>query len=127
MSKSIQTEVQKRKERGKERVKQTAEVFTPMELCKQMVRNLPQEKLCSPKTRYIDNSCGDGNFLVALLEVLTEEYGHERKNVVDNQLFGVDLMPDNISEVKRRLNVSDDHPHFVCADALTYDYSFNGE
>ena len=124
MSKYIKAETKKAKKRGKERVKKTAEVFTPMDLCLQMVREIPEEKLADPNTTYLDNSCGDGNFLVTLLQVLTEEYGHPRSHVLDNQLFGVDLMPDNIATVRERLGVSEDHPHFVCHDGLTYDYSF---
>ena len=110
--------------RTKQRIKLTGEVFTPMELCLQMVCEIPKEKLADPNTTYLDNSCGDGNFLATLFQVLTEVYGHPREHVVNNQLFGVDLMPDNIATVKSRLGVSGDHPHFVCHDALTYDYSF---
>lgn len=95
-----------------------------MELCFRMARDIPEEKLKDPNTTYLDNSCGDGNFLVALLQVLTEEYGHDKDHVVDNQLYGVDIMEDNIEATKSRLGVSDDHPHFVCHNALTYDYSF---
>lgn len=124
MTDTIQVEIEKGKQRGSARVKQTGEVFTPMDLCLRMVKEIPEEKLRDPTTTYIDNSCGDGNFLVALLEVLTEEYGHDRQHTLDNQLYGVDLMPDNIVEVKRRLGVAEDHPHFVCADGLTYDYKF---
>jgi hypothetical protein len=127
MSKTIQTEVEKRKERGKERVKQTAEVFTPMDLCRQMVRNISEEKLKNPETRYIDNSCGDGNFLVALYEVLTKEYCHDSTHVLNHQLYGVDLMPDNIDTVRDRLGIVPGTPaydHIVRADALTYDYNF---
>ncbi len=95
-----------------------------MDLCLQMVRRIPDEKLKDLSSTYLDNSCGDGNFLVALLQVLTEECGHPRDHVVNHQLYGVDLMADNIEVVKSRLGVPDDHPHFVCHDALTYDYSF---
>jgi hypothetical protein len=124
MNKSIEAEYVKRKARGESRVKKTGEIFTPMDLCLDMVRSLPPETLSDPSKTYLDNSCGDGNFLVALLKVLIEDYGHDREHVLDNQLYGVDLMPDNIAEVKRRLGVPEDHPHYVCADALTYDYSF---
>jgi hypothetical protein len=124
MSKSIQTEVQKRKDRGKDRVKQTAEVFTPSDLCIKMIKQIPVNKLKNPDSTFLDNSCGDGNFLVALVEVLSEY--HDKKHIVDNMIYGVDLMPDNIAQVKHRLGVDKDHPHFVCADALTYDYSFGG-
>lgn len=124
MSETIQREIKKQKERGHKRVKATGEVFTPADLCRDMIKRIPEEKLRSPNTTYLDNSCGDGNFLVALYEVLTREYGHEEEHVVNNMLYGVDLMPDNIAEVKRRLGVPEDHPHFVCQDGLTYDYSF---
>jgi len=117
-------EVAKQKLRGKKRVKLTGEVFTPMELCREIVRNLPKDLLKDPSTTYLDNSCGDGNFLEALHQVLTEDYGHASERVLDEMIYGVDLMPDNVAEVKRRLGVPDDHPHFVCADGLTYDYSF---
>ena len=99
----------------RERDKQ--EVFTPMELCRRIVRDIPEEKLKDPTTTYLDNSCGDGNFLVALLEVLTKDYGHSRENVLD-RLYGVDIMEDNVKEARRRLGGG----HIVCADALTFDY-----
>ena len=107
------------------RVKDKQEVFTPMDLCLRMVRDIPEEKLRDPTTTYLDNSCGDGNFLVALLQVLTEEYGHDRDHVVDHQLYGIDLMADNIEAARSRLGIPKTHPHYVCHDALTYDYSFS--
>jgi type I restriction-modification system DNA methylase subunit len=115
--------------RSKQRVKLTGEVFTPMELCRQMVREIPEEKLRDPNTTYLDNSCGDGNFLAALYEILTKEYGHDGTHVLNHQLYGVDLMPDNISTIRDRLNIVPGTPawdHVVCADALTYDYVFDG-
>jgi len=38
MSATIKAETNKQKQRGKARVKQTGEVFTPMDLCLRMVR-----------------------------------------------------------------------------------------
>ena len=113
--------------RSKERIKLTGEVFTPMEFCRQMVREIPEEKLRDPTTTYLDNSCGDGNFLAALYEILTQEYGHNGAHVLNHQLYGVDLMPDNVSTVRDRLNVLPGTlawDHIVCADALIYDYEF---
>lgn len=127
MKKSIQAEQDKRKARGESRVKLTAEIFTPMDLCFKMVRGIPVEKLKDPTTTYMDNSCGDGNFLVALHEVLTKDYGHPSEQVLNRQLFGVDLMPDNVSEARRRLGLKpsmDGWYHVVCNNALTYDYKF---
>jgi len=98
-----------------------------MDLCLQMVRSLPEETLKDPTATYLDNSCGDGNFLIALFTVLTEDYGHPSSQVLNTQIYGVDLMPDNVEEAKRRLCLTPGSPgwnHIVCHDALTYDYTF---
>lgn len=98
-----------------------------MDLCFRMVRDIPDEKLRDPSTTYLDNSCGDGNFLVALFSVLTEEYGHDPIHVLNHQLYGVDIMADNVAVARERLNIQPGTlawDHIVCADALTYDYEF---
>ncbi len=128
MTDTIKTEQLKRKARGETRVKLTGEIFTPMELCYKMVHQLGEEVLSNPESTYLDNSAGDGNFLAALYEVLTKEYGHDGTHVLNNQLYGVELMPDNVSTIRDRLNIQPGTPawdHIVCADALTYDYSFS--
>ena len=52
-----------------------------------------------------------------LLVVLTEEYGHDREQVL-SRLYGVELMEDNCQEALRRLGGG----NIVCADSLTFDY-----
>ena len=75
---------------------------------------------------FLDNSCGCGNFLVGLYSRLTEQYGHTHEEAV-NRLYGVDLMEDNVRETCRNLGVVyGEHPNFVRANGLTYDYSFDG-
>jgi hypothetical protein len=96
-----------------------------MDLCLRMVREIPVEKLQNPDATFLDNSCGDGNFLVTLLKVLSEY--HDPQHVLNEMIYGVDLMPDNIVEAKRRLGLTPEMPgwhHVVCADGLTYDYEF---
>jgi len=125
MSTTVQTEINKQKQRGKARVKVTAEVFTPMDLCLRMVKEIPLEKLKDPNATFLDNSCGDGNFLVALFKVLSKY--HDADHVLNNMIYGVDLMPDNVAEAKRRLGLTPEDKgwhHIVCADGLTYDYEF---
>ena len=119
MSFPIQIELEKAKDRGVKRVKQTAEIFTPLDLCLQMVREIPEDKLEDPSTVYLDNSCGDGNFLVALFQVLTEDYGHPEEQVLTQQIYGIDLMPDNVVTAKERTGCN----NVFCSDALTFDYS----
>ena len=125
MSATVKKEIAKREQRGEKRVKQTGEVFTPMDLCLRMVKEIPAEKLQDPNATFLDNSCGDGNFLVALLKVLSKY--HDADHVLNNMIYGVDLMPDNIVEAKRRLGLTPEMQgwdHIVCADGLSYDYSF---
>lgn len=109
-------------ERSDERIAETQEVFTPIELCRSIVNDIPEEKLRNPKSTFLDNSAGSGNFIVALIDKLSEY--HDRDYVINNMVYAVELMPDNHQEMCERIGVSVDHPHYVCHNALTYDYSF---
>jgi hypothetical protein len=109
-------------ERSDERIKITQEVFTPMELCVHMVNELPESVLKDPNSTFLDNSAGCGNFMIALRDKLLEY--HDLDHILNHMLFAVELMEDNHSEMCSRLGISTDHPHYVCHDALTYDYSF---
>ena len=111
-------------ERSDERISQTAEVFTPIALIEQMIREIPVSQLKDPESKFIDNCAGSGNFLVCLCETL-QEY-HSRDHIINNMLYAVELMEDNHKEMCRRLDIPTDHPHFVCADALQYHYRFDG-
>ena len=112
-------------QRSDDRIKDTGEVFTPMELVYEMIDEIPEDKMRDPNSTFLDNSCGSGNFLYGLLDRLTNKYGHDKDHVLTNMIFGVDLMEDNIKETCVRLGVDyETNPHFVCANALTYDYSF---
>ena len=108
--------------RSDERINSTGEVFTSPELCKQMVDEIPLDIIKNPESTFLDNSAGSGNFIVALLNRL-KEY-HSEEYVLNNMLYAVELMEDNHKEMCGRLGVSVTHPHYVCADALKYDYSF---
>ena len=109
-------------ERSKERIYDTGEVFTPMELCYHMVSKIPLEKRKDPNSIFMDNTAGNGNFMVALRDELIKY--HSLSHINDNMLYAVELMPDNHAEMCKRVGVSTTHPHFVCANALEYDYSF---
>ena len=109
-------------ERSDERIKETQEVFTPMELVEQMIDEIPEELLKDPSSTFIDNSAGCGNFLIALKKKLLEY--HTEEHILDNMLYAVEMMEDNHKELCANLGVNTTHPHYVCADALEYDYSF---
>lgn len=109
-------------ERSDERIDLTGEVFTPIELCQQMIDEIPEEQLKNPNSKFIDPAAGNGNFMIALKQRLIEY--HTEDHILNEMLYAVELMEDNHKEMCERLGVSTDHPHYVCADALTYDYSF---
>jgi len=109
-------------ERTDERIDQTGEVFTPIELCIEMVNEISLDVIQNPQSKFLDNSAGNGNFMIALLNKLTEY--HSREHVLNHMLYAVELMADNHKEMCERLGVDTTHSHYVCHDALTYDYSF---
>ena len=109
-------------ERSDERIDLTGEVFTPMELCIEMVNEIPLNIRQNPDSTFLDNAAGNGNFIVALRDELIKY--HSVNHVVDNMLYAVELMEDNHKEMCERLGVPIDHPHYVCANALEYDYNF---
>ena len=109
-------------ERSDERIKVTQEVFTPMELVEYMIDDIDIELLKDPESTFIDNSAGCGNFLIGLKQRLLQY--HSEEHILENMLYAVEMMEDNHKELCNRLGVPVTHPHYVCHDALTYDYSF---
>jgi hypothetical protein len=128
--------------RSKERIKKTGEVFTPIPLVQEILDKLPEGVWHDPSKTFLDNSCGVGNFLLCVIGRKLE-HGHTTEQALSTT-FGVELMPDNVEECRKRLlglaALHDKitlaeaqvkywmivHRNIVCADALTYDYSFDG-
>lgn len=118
--------------RSAERQAKLGEVFTPTNLVLEMLKKLPKGKIngvwVEGKT-FLDPACGNGQFLAVIL-IIKKQMGH--KNPLDT-IFGVDIMQDNIDECRARLlKIAGDtkrnreivEQNIVCADGLTYDYSF---
>jgi hypothetical protein len=121
-------------ERDKHRVKQTAEVFTPTPLVQEMLDKLEEQDptlFSDPNKTFLDNSCGDGQFLSEVVIRKMERSGCSLEQSLKTT-YGVDLMEDNVSECRKRLagpNPTQEildivNKNIVCHDALTYDYSF---
>lgn len=117
-------------ERDKLRIKQTSEIFTPTLLVQEMLDNLPQDQFADPTKTYLDNSCGDGQFLSEVV-IRKLESGSTLEQALSTT-YGVELMRDNVELCRERLLCGEEHlrhivtRNIVCHDALTYDYSFNG-
>ena len=109
-------------QRSDDRIDITGEVFTPIELCNSMIDEISEENLKNPNSVFLDSTAGNGNFLVTLKTKLLQY--HSEDHVLNHMLYAVELMEDNHKEMCERLGVDINHPHYVCHDALTYDYSF---
>ena len=88
-------------ERTVERVNATGEVFTPTALVIEMLRYLDLE-LFAPGKKVLDPACGDGQFLVAAKAVKVRHFGMSEQAAL-RDLYGVDLMRDNVDLCRRRL------------------------
>ena len=99
-------------ERSDERIKETQEVFTPMELVEHMIDEIDIELLKDPNSTFIDNSAGCGNFLVGLKNRLCQY--HSEHHVLENMLYAVEMMEDNHIELCARLGVPVTHCHCLC-------------
>jgi hypothetical protein len=115
-------------ERDNLRIKATGEVFTPTELVREILEQLPIDLFCDSSKTFLDNSCGDGQFLGEVL-IRKIENGIDFETALGS-IYGVDLMPDNVELCRERLLCGrQDLRHIVeknivCADALTYNYTF---
>lgn len=91
-------------DRQSERVKATAEVFTPTDLVIEIIQNVMASApdALAPGKTVLDPSCGDGQFLVAAKWVKVLHYGMSEAEAL-NDLYGIDIMRDNVDMCKRRL------------------------
>lgn len=74
------------------------EVFTPTPLVLHMLTQL-RDTAWEPGKTFLDPTCGNGQLLAAVA-VVKRELGHA--NYL-NDIYGIDLMPDNVAECRQRL------------------------
>ena len=123
-----------KKETRDDRKKKTAEIFTPIELVQEILDKLPKEVWQEDKT-FCDPAAGNGNFLVEVYKYKVEK-GHDPTKALET-IYGVELMKDNVDELKYRLyqmakeyNVPRKEAqrilkkNIVCANALEFDWEF---
>jgi len=112
------------KDHTKEAVKERGEVFTPEPLVEEMLGKLPTDFFTSASKTMLDNSCGNGNFLVKILEWRMKN-GITHLDAIKT-IYGVELDPANAAECRMRLSLgSKDEEiwkvlthNIICADFL---------
>lgn len=112
------------------RIKSTGEVFTPTPMVQHMLDQLPQKIYQDPTMTFLDNSCGDGQFLGEIL-IRRLQHGIPIQQALTT-LYGIDLMLDNVDLCRHRLTCGLDDPaiknivdqNVVWANALTYNHAF---
>lgn len=116
-------------ERTKERIVQTNEIFTSLEIVLYGLEiAYPPEFFLDYSISFSDNCVGEGVWLVGMV-LKRMQAGLPHEQAIQN-LKGVDIMHDNVEACKRRLLCKrEDLRHIVeknivCADALTYNYTF---
>ena len=91
-------------DRESARVKATGEVYTPtalvIEMMQQMLINNPD--VFAPGKTVLDPACGDGQLLVPVKWYKVLVHGMSEEDAVKD-LYGVDIMADNVEVCKRRL------------------------
>jgi type I restriction-modification system DNA methylase subunit len=85
----------------KEAIKQRGEVFTPPKLVREMLNKLPSEVFTDPSKTFLDNSCGDGQFLFAVMERKMQN-GITHKQALST-IYGVELDSKNAEACRNKL------------------------
>lgn len=98
--------------KSKQRVADHGEVFTAEREVKAMV-DLVDDEANRIDSRFLEPACGDGNFLAEILtrklEVVKKQYSRYKSDfekysvVAVASLYGVDIMPDNVADCRKRL------------------------
>jgi hypothetical protein len=115
-------------DRSKARRRLTDEDFTPSEIVNIMLDEYPADCWADPRNIFIDNSCGNGNILAEIL-IRKLDAGLDFETALST-IRGVEFEKDNAEECRERLLCGQEHlrhiveKNIVCADALTYNYTF---
>ncbi len=113
------------------KVKSQGQVYTPKALVDKTLQDLEYVKadaFSNPAYTFCDNMCGDGKFLMSILEKKMAN-NIDKKTALET-IYGVEIDKDSVEKCKVNLSGGDPslrsivERNIVCENALTYDYSF---
>ncbi len=114
-------------DRSQKLKKTFGEVFTPPHLVDKMLDKLPVEIWSNPSLKWIDNSCGSGNFIVAILDRLMngltfiQDPDVRYRHIVENMLYFIDVQEKCLIESLNRIK-NPIKTNCACTDALSFNY-----
>lgn len=100
--------------KSKQRVKENAEVFTSSREVNAML-DLVKGETERIEARFLEPSCGTGNFLVEILsrklKIVSEKYSKNQSDwerfsiVAISNIYGIEMLEDNVKECRGRLQM----------------------
>ena len=98
--------------KSRTRIRDHGEVFTPDFIVEDML-NLVKHETERIDSRFLESACGDGNFIIKVLEKKLEvvekkykknQFDYERNALIAvSSIYGIELLEDNIQEARKRL------------------------
>lgn len=114
--------------KSKKRIQDLAEVYTNDKEIENMLKLVP----CSLETTFLEPSCGNGNFLIKIIEKKLKKYPTNKIEIIKS-LYGIDICNENIEETKNRIkkyiNIDNEEinnildKNIFCADFLEIDFN----
>ena len=104
--------INKKLTKSRSRIRDHGEVFTPDFIVEDML-NLVKHETERIESRFLESACGDGNFLIKVLERKLElvekrykrsQFDYERNSLIAiSSIYGIELLDDNVLEARKRL------------------------
>lgn len=129
------TEIRKSRRKNNKDCKNTAEFFTPYSIVQKMCNKVPEETWRDPEKTFCEPAFGNGQFICYIIWKRLQ-HGIDWKTTLEN-LYGVELMQDNVEETKKRVHEmlgeiceDCDHEvaenimktHLVCSDFFDWNF-----
>ena len=90
--------------KSKQRVKERGEVFTNEREVKAMCDLIPNEIWDNIDSTFLEPTCGNGNFLVEILNRKLARCDTEEQGIrAVKSIYAIDIMPDNVEESRNRM------------------------
>lgn len=105
--------------------------FTPAFIADYICEYAIQKSDPSELVKIIDPACGGGIFLLRAIGILKKYYNLTTREIIENNLYGMDIIPDNIHVSKQilisscildRTPVTDMKLNLLCVDSLQSDW-----